>query len=306
MRTGFIGLGRMGSRMARNLLAKGFGLALYDKNPGALMSFRDVGNADSYPSPAHVAELCRTVIVMVHNQDQCDAVLSGPDGMISCLHPGSTIILMSTLPPDYVSGLAEQLESKDVMILDAPVSGGVEGAEKATLTIMVAGPSEVVRKKRSILEAMGKLVVPVGEKPGLGQVTKVLNQMMYFTGIAIASEAVVAAAKAGIEPEKFVQAAGNGSGDNWALRNRIPLAWTNDYRSGGALDIAAKDLDAALSLCGRHGIFTPVAATVRQSYLAALGLGRTDADDSEYVRLVETLSCHFLSAQSSVDVRLAP
>lgn len=294
-KVGFIGLGKMGSRMARNLLAQGNMLAVYDKLPEASAALKGHGIVESCRSPGQVATCAQLIIVMVHDQQQCDDVLFGFEGVAESCTPGATVVLMSTLSPEYVIALAADPRIDGVRIIDAPVSGGVEGAEKGTLTIMAGGASAAVREALPVLETMGSLVVHVGESPGQGQVAKVLNQMMYFAGIAIASEAVVAAAKAGINPSEFVRVAGNGSGDNWALRNRIPLAWSNDYRSGGALNIASKDLEAALGLCRRIGVYTPVAATVTQAFHAAISMARPDADDAEYVRLVETISAFSLA-----------
>lgn len=295
MPIGFIGLGRMGGRMCRNLLKAGHKLAVHDVMPAACEAFSNDEMVQICRSPGELGNLCDVIVLMVHNDRQCETVVFGQDGLTQTIRPGAVLVVMSTLPPDYVSGLHERLAAKQVVVLDAPVSGGVEGAANASLTIMAAGSSEALSRTEAFLSSMGKLVVRVGETPGQGQTTKVLNQMMYFTGIAIAAEAVVAASKAGIKPDSFIEAVSNGSGDNWALRNRIPLAWKNDYRSGGALDIALKDLDAALSLCRKLGVYAPSGSAASQAFLAATRLCREDADDSEYVRFVELLSAHAVS-----------
>jgi putative dehydrogenase len=285
----------MGGRMCRNLLKAGHKLAVHDAMPAACEAFSNDEMAQICRSPGELGDLCDVIVLMVHNDRQCEAVVFGQEGLAQTLRPGAVLVAMSTLPPDYVFGLQARLDAKQVVVLDAPVSGGIEGAENASLTIMAAGSDLAFSRAESVLSSMGKLVVRVGNTPGQGQTTKVLNQLMYFTGIAIAAEAVVAASKAGIKPDSFIEAVSNGSGDNWALRNRIPLAWKNDYRSGGALDIAPKDLGAALSMCRKLGVYTPCGAAASQAFLAATRLCREDADDSEYVRFVESLSGHELS-----------
>lgn len=293
MKVGFIGIGNMGSQMCRHLLAAGHDLTIFDVNQAAMAPFRDQG-VQLADSPAGAAIGRDATILMVRNRDQAEQVLRGDRGVLAKLDSNTTIVIMSTLSTKYVADIAAELAERSVSVLDAPVSGGVEGATAATLAIMAAGPDGAFTKVEPLLRAMGSHIIRMGDEPGQGQTTKVLNQMMYFSGLAIASEAIVAASKYGIDPEQFVKAVSQGSGDNWALRNRVPLAWQQDYRSGGRLDIASKDIAAALELGQSVGVDMHLGATAAHLYRIAEHLCGSEADDPAYVLATEILAQHRL------------
>jgi 3-hydroxyisobutyrate dehydrogenase-like beta-hydroxyacid dehydrogenase len=150
---------------------------------------------------------------------------------------------------------------------------------------------------------MGKNIFRVGLQPGQGQTLKALNQAMYFTGLAVAAESLVAGSKAGIDPDVFVEVVSQSSGDNWALRNRAPLAWRNDYRSGGSIAVANKDLNTALAISRELGVPALVMTATAQLFDIAEKTGHENADDPEVVRAIETLARHILRAANGASIQ---
>jgi 3-hydroxyisobutyrate dehydrogenase-like beta-hydroxyacid dehydrogenase len=202
--------------------------------------------------------------------------------------------VMSTLPPALVRDFGETLSALGVSVLDAPVSGGVEGARTGLLTVMAAGQADVLGRCRPVLEVLGDRIYHVGEAVGLGQTVKVLNQALYFTGLAVSAEAIVIGAKAGIDPDVLVDVIGESSGGNWALKNRAPLAWRNEYRSGGALSIALKDLRAATQLAEDVEVPALVASSTAHLFKLAESLFGAEGDDPLIVKAMEIIGRHTL------------
>jgi len=296
MRVGFIGLGRMGSHMCLNLLRRGFEVAVYDVNRASCDALARDG-AKAVSSAAAVAAQSDAAILMVLNREQAEAAVHGEAGYVSGARAGSTLVVMSSLPPDFVRAVALELEPSGVQVLDAPVSGGVEGARAASLTIMASGPDAAFEVAEPALTAMGTNIYRIGSRPGQGQTLKALNQAMYFTGLAVAAECLVAGSKAGIDPDVMVDVISRSSGDNWALRNRAPLAWRNDYKSGGSLAVANKDLNTALAIIRESGMTAPITAATSQLFDIAGKLGPHNADDPEIIRTIEKLARHTLRQQ---------
>jgi putative dehydrogenase len=286
-------LGRMGSHMCLNLLRGGFGVTVYDVNRASCDAVTCDG-ARPVASAAEVAAQSDVAILMVLNREQAEAAVHGEAGYAAGARVGSTLVVMSSLPPDFVRALAVELEPRGIQVLDAPVSGGVEGARAASLTIMASGSDAAFATAEPALAAMGKNIYRVGSRLGQGQTLKALNQAMYFTGLAVAAESLIAGSKAGIDPDIMVEVISQSSGDNWALRNRAPLAWRNDYRSGGSLAVANKDLNTALAITREYGMTALVTAATTQLFDIAGKLGPDNADDPEVVRTVEKLARHML------------
>ncbi|MEF2559288.1 NAD(P)-dependent oxidoreductase [Aurantimonas sp. C2-5-R2] len=293
MRVGFIGLGRMGSHMSRSLLRASLAVNVYDVDPAPMKELEREG-ATVALSPAEVGAGSNVTILMVHDQQQAETAVYGEAGYAAGTRAGKTLVIMSSLPPNFVAELAGDFETKGIHLLDAPVSGGVEGAQQASLTIMAAGSDTAFQAAEPILAKMGRNLYRVGLCPGQGQTLKALNQAMYFTGLAVAAEVLVTGSKAGIDPDVMVEVIARSSGDNWALRNRVPLAWRNDYRSGGSLAVAIKDLRTALDIGREFDMPLPVTTATAQIFGLAGRLGAADADDPEVVRTIEILAGHVL------------
>jgi len=287
MQIGFLGIGQMGVPMSRNV-ARRFRVIGWDVRPEAVDA-AGLATTDRPNNPAEVARRAEVTILMVRDATQADQVLNGPNGYLAGATSGHTLVVMSSLSPSFVSSAALTLAARGVDVLDAPVSGGVEGATAATLTIMAAGKPEVLARCRPVLELMGTRVVDVGQRPGLGQTVKAMNQLAYFSNMAAAAEALVVAAKAGVDPDTMIDVLATSSGDSWALRNRVPLAWRNDYVSGGALSIARKDLKSATDLAEHLGIPLLVGAATAQLVALSEAIWGRDGDDPLLVKTIERL-----------------
>jgi 3-hydroxyisobutyrate dehydrogenase-like beta-hydroxyacid dehydrogenase len=293
VRVGFIGLGQMGKPMAGNLVSSGFQVMVFDPLHPAVEELVDRG-AKEGASASDVAERSQLTVLMVRDATQAEAAVRGEDGFLAGAAEGDTLIVMSTLPPALVRDFGETLSARGVSVLDAPVSGGVEGARAGLLTVMAAGQADVLGRCRPVLEVLGDRIYHVGEAVGLGQTVKVLNQALYFTGLAVSAEAIVMGAKAGIDTDVLVDVIGESSGGNWALKNRAPLAWRNEYRSGGALSIALKDLRAATQLADDVGVPALVASSTAHLFKLAESLVGAEGDDPLIVKAMEIIGRHNL------------
>lgn len=285
-RVALVGVGQMGWQLARRLAEAGFVVTAFDPRAEVRQRLPEIGVLPA--ATAREASAASDVtLLMVLNTDQADSAIWGEDGIAQGLSANSLLIVMSSLPPSYLIALASRA-GDDFAVLDAPVSGGVEGATAGTLTIMASGDSRAFALAGTILDAVGE-VVNVGATPGLGATMKTVNQAMYFAAFASASEMVVAAVKAGLDADQVIDVIGRSSGSSWALLNRVPLAWRNDYHSGGALAIAAKDLRAALDLTKDLAIDVPVTAAA--AALVQLAMDRNDGLGDDPL-IVETVEAH--------------
>ncbi len=287
--TGVIGLGQMGGPMTEHLIEAGFQLVVYDRDPAA-MAQAEARGARAASSPRALGEAVEVAIIMVRDSVQAEAALYGEAGFLAGAVPGTVLVVMSSLTSAFVEALEARAQADGVHLLDAPVSGGVEGARAASLTLMCAGGEPAMTAARPVLEPLSGALHWVGERPGLGQTLKALNQAMYFTGLAVAAEALVVGTKAGLDPERMVAVIAASSGDNWALRNRAPLAWRNAYRSGGSLAIARKDLRAARAEAEAQQVPMLVSTATGQLFDLAAILGDAEGDDPEVVRVLERLA----------------
>jgi 2-hydroxy-3-oxopropionate reductase len=203
-RVGFIGLGIMGAPMARHLLAAGFPLTVHSRSPGPVDALVEAG-ASRASSAAELARASDVVVTMLPDTPDVEHVMLGDDGVSSGAAAGSLVIDMSTIDPGPTRAIAEQLATRDVEMLDAPVSGGERGAIEGTLSIMVGGSDAAVARAMPILRAMGKNIVHVGPS-GAGQITKACNQLVVAATIEAVAEALVLAERSGVDAAKVREA----------------------------------------------------------------------------------------------------
>jgi 3-hydroxyisobutyrate dehydrogenase len=281
MQLGFIGIGVMGRPMTLNLLKAGHDVTIYARHPDK-PEVQEVLNAGAKlaPSPRAVAIASEVVITMVPNSMQVEEVVAGPQGILEGSRKDLVIIDMSTIAPAMSRKLAENAASKGVHFLDAPVSGGSQGAINGTLTIMVGGDKEILERVRPILEAMGKKenIFYVGPT-GTGEIVKIINNMLTGTISASVAEAFVLGTKAGADVDTMAKIISVSTGGNWQLSNQFPLrAFNGSFKPGFMVDLLHKDLGLALDLAAENQ--TPVAMTAlaRQMYemVRAAGYGRDD------------------------------
>ncbi|RMD82592.1 MAG: NAD(P)-dependent oxidoreductase, partial [Chloroflexi bacterium] len=243
-RIGFIGLGIMGRGMAANILRAGFPLTVWNRTPGRTDEFVAAG-AQLATSPADLAERSDIVISCVSDTPDVEAVLFGPQGAIEGARAGMLMIDMSTISPQGAQQFAARLAERGIGFLDAPVSGGSEGAARGTLSIMVGGPADLVERAMPVLQAMGKTITHVGGH-GAGQTVKLVNQILVVGTMLAISEAFVFAQASGVDLEKALTAVSGGAAGSWMLSNRGPQVIRRDWRPGFTIDLQQKDLRLVL------------------------------------------------------------
>src|SRR5581483_6726586 len=281
-RLGFIGVGRMGDPMARNLLTAGFQLTIYDTNPAALEPLRALG-AQAAKSPAEVASAAEIVLVSLPTPDIVKKVARE---VIS----GSRIkifIDVSTTGPKVAAEVAAELGASGIVSVDAPVSGGVGGARKGTLAVMLACPRDLVERVRPVLEPIGKIFF-LGERPGSGQLMKLANNMLSAAALAVTSEVMVMGVKGGLDPKVMLEVINSGTGRNSASVDKFPksiLPRTFDF--GFAIGLLLKDIKLCTDEAAALGVPMICGNAIRELLaITALRQG-ADADFTTIVKTVE-------------------
>jgi 3-hydroxyisobutyrate dehydrogenase-like beta-hydroxyacid dehydrogenase len=282
---GFIGVGRMGGPMARRLIEAGYALTIYDTSDAVMQPLIAKG-ARRADSPAAVASAAEIVIASLPTPPIVQMVALGPKGLIE----GTKVkifIDVSTTGSVYAKKVAEGLTPKGIVQVDAPVSGGIGGAEKGTLAVMVSCPDDIYARVQPILAVIGKLF-HVGKQPGQGQTMKLLNNLLSATAMAISSEAVVMGVKAGLDPQMVVDVINAGSGRNTATMDKIPrcvIPRTFDF--GFALALLNKDVRLCLEEADAMGVPMIVGNSVRQLLAITAVTEGPQADMTDVVKSVE-------------------
>lgn len=272
-RIGFIGLGVMGKPMAMNLLKAGYPLTVWNRTRSKMEDLVKMGAAPG-ESPKDVAEKSDVVITMVTDSAAVEAVILGPSGVIEGVRPSMIVIDMSTISPSVTRRIAEKLKEKGVEMLDAPVSGGDIGAKQGTLSIMVGGSEEVFKECLPIFEVLGKRITYMGTN-GMGQMTKLCNQVICALNIQAVCEGLMLGAKAGLDLEKLLSVVTAGAAGSWMLSNLGPKIIKRDFEPGFKMVHQLKDLRLALAQASELNVPLPGTALVNQMFKAveAAGLG---------------------------------
>lgn len=284
---GFIGLGVMGRRMALNLRKAGFPLAVHDFDRAAVAELVAAGASDAGSTAA--AGAADIVITMLPDTPDVEAVVLGEGGLASAMGPGSVLIDMSSISPMATRAMAETLAAKGVAMLDAPVSGGYQGAENATLSIMIGGDAAVLERCRKVLEAMGKTISHIGG-PGAGQVCKVCNQVAVAINIQAVAEAMTLARKNGVDPSKIRSALLGGFAQSKALDLHGQRVLDGNFAAGFRVTLQRKDLKLALENGSATGTALPATALIQQLYGVLSNTGRADLDNSALALLMQEMS----------------
>ena len=287
-RVGFVGLGTMGAAMARNIAMAGFPLTVWNRTPNRATALREVG-ATAAKTPADVARGSDVVVTCVSDTPDVEAVLFGEGGVAKGARRGQLVIDCSTISPSATRDFATRLEQLGVALVDAPVSGGSEGAKNATLTIFVGGDAAAVDRAKPILGAMGKTITHVGPI-GAGQAVKAVNQVILAGAYLGVAEGIVLAMKAGLDVEQVVAALSGGAAQSWVLANRSGRMIANDYPLGFKVALHRKDLGIALELARETGSVLPVTALCEQLEAGLIGRGHADEDLSAVARSIRELS----------------
>lgn len=270
---GFIGLGIMGQGMALNILKAGFRTTVWNRTVSKMEPLAAEG-AETASNPAELAAKSDIVIICVSDTPDVEAVIKGKDGVQDGAKPGSLVIDCSTISPTVTRQLADMLAERQVAMLDAPVSGGSEGAARGTLSIMIGGKSEDVKRAMPVLQAMGEKITHVGAN-GSGQVVKLVNQILVVGHALAMSEALLFAQAGGVDLQKALDAVSAGAAGSWMLSNRGPQIIRRDWRPGFTIDLQQKDVRLVLDAADQMGVPLPGTALIHQFYrtLQTGGLG---------------------------------
>lgn len=272
-RIGFVGLGIMGRGMAANLLKAGFAVRVWNRTASRMQELVEKG-AVAGSSPADVAAHSDITITCVSDTPDVEAVILGPDGVLQGVQAGALVIDCSTISPQVTVAIAAKLAEKNVSMLDAPISGGSEGAANGTLSIMVGGDAAQFERALPCFQAMGKTITHVGEQ-GAGQTVKLVNQILVVGNCLAMCEALLFAQAGGVDLKKAYDAVSKGAAGSWMFTNRAPQIIDRDWRPGFTIDLQQKDLRLVMAAADSMGVPVTTTATVFNLYrtLQAQGLG---------------------------------
>lgn len=285
---GFIGIGLMGEGMSKNLLKKGYDVTVWNRTESKTKPIIDAG-ANLAKTPKEVAENSDVVISIVTGSDDVKEVLLGENGAIHGAKKGDIFIDMSTISPIATVEIAKELAKKGVEMLDAPVSGGVIGANNGTLSIMVGGKEQVFNECKSILETMGKTITYIGGN-GDGQVCKAVNQILVGTTMLGVAEALVFAAKAGVDVEKVHAAVSGGAAGSWQLTNNGARVLKGDMTPGFKIKDYLKDLGIIMETAAVNKMPLPSTSLVLQMFRHCQAENMMDDGTQAVVKAVEKLA----------------
>ena len=287
-RVAFLGLGTMGAAMAANLGRAGYPLTVWNRTPGRATGLVELGATEA-ATPARASAAAEVVLVCVSDSPDVEAVILGPDGAIEGLRPGSLVIDCSTISPSVSRSIAERLATAGVGFVDAPVSGGSEGAQKGTLSIFCGGSPADVERARPVLGAMGRTITHVGSV-GSGQAVKAVNQVILAGTYLGVAEGLVLAMKAGLDVPQVVDALGGGAAQSWVLANRSGRMIENEYPLGFKVALHLKDLGIALGLAEELGASLPVGELCEAIERDLVAAGHADDDMSAVARSIRSRS----------------
>lgn len=285
---GVIGLGIMGAPMAENLLEAGYDVIGYNRSTEAVDRLVAAGGTGA-ATAAEAAAGVDVLITCLPDSPVVSDVMRGEDGVIDGIDPGSIVIDMSTISPTVTEDLAAELGERDVDMLDAPISGGEEGAIEGSLSIMVGGEAEVLASVRPILDVLGETVTHCGGH-GAGQVTKACNQIVVANTMAAVSEALLFAEKAGADLEAVVEAISGGAAGCWTLDHRAPRMIRGNFEPGFFAEYQYKDLRIAMRAGQEYGAPMPTTAGTHELYKSTVESGHGRDDTSGVLQVLEAMA----------------
>ena len=279
----------MGRGMVKNLVEKNHPVTVWNRTPERTEALRKDLDIAIAPSLQSLAETADTILLCVSDTPDVEAVLFGEAGLAKALRSGTTIVDLSTISPAETKRFAHTLVEKDVTLLDAPVSGGSEGAAKGTLSIMVGGPEEAFTRIKPILEAIGTRITHMGPS-GSGQTTKLMNQILVVVNMLAVGEALLLGRAADIDLLKAVRAVEAGAGGSWMLSQRAPQAIEGYWQPGFTIDLQQKDLRLVLESARELGLPLLATSLVHQLYNKLQKDGKGGLGNHALVQALEDLS----------------
>ena len=285
---GFIGLGIMGGPMAANLVKAGFDVVGYNRSPEPVQRLVEQGGRGA-GSLAEAVRDADVVVTMVPDSPDVEAVALGEDGIYAQAKPGTLHLDMSSIRPDVAKKVGEAGKERGMRVLDAPVSGGEQGAIDATLSIMVGGDPQDFADARPVLEAVGKTIVHVGPV-GSGQTVKAANQLIVAGTIELVAEAIVFLEAYGVDTEAAVRVLAGGLAGNAILDRKAASMLRRDFTPGFRIELHHKDMGIVTAAAREAGVVIPLGAVVAQLVASLKAQGDGGLDHSALLKLVEQLS----------------
>ncbi|MGD2141977.1 MAG: NAD(P)-dependent oxidoreductase [Candidatus Bathyarchaeota archaeon] len=287
-RTGFIGLGLMGSGMSMNLIKAGFPVSVWNRTTSKMAPLVEAG-AKAVNSPKEVAETSDIIISIVTDSPDVEEVILGSEGVIHGASAGDIMIDMSTISPAVTRRIADKLRSKGVLMLDAPVSGGAIGARDGTLSIMVGGNTKTFQEVLPVFEAMGKTITHVGGN-GMGQTVKLVNQILVGTTMLGVAEALMFAKKSGVDLERCHAAVSGGAAGSWQLTNNGARLLNGDMEPGFKIKDYLKDLRLIMEAAAQVKMPLVETSVVHQMFRSIEAEGLTQKGTQAVIKAIEKLA----------------
>jgi putative dehydrogenase len=288
-RVGIIGLGDMGIGLAKNIVKSGFSLTGFDLREERLEILKDLGGKAA-SSPREVGEQADAVFIMVLNGKQVYEVVTGEDGLLQSMKPGSTIIVSATIEPKEVWAIAEPISAKGINLIDTPVSGGKSGAEAGTLTMMAAAKKDVFEANYDVLQAVGENIFHVGEEVGKGQTVKAALQAFIGASFTAIFESLVLGARAGVKGETLFEVFSASAVASPLFRNCAQLIMDRQFKNTGShIGTMYKDLGISMAMAKENGVAMFTTSAAYELFQAGISLF-PDEDNWSIVKLLEQIA----------------
>ena len=281
---GVIGLGAMGSGMARSLRRHGCHVHVFDVRAEVAQAFAEEGGV-ACASPAELAGQCDIIVSVVVNAAQTESVLFGEGGCASAMKRGSVFVMCSTADPNWSIALQARLAPLGILYLDAPISGGAAKAASGEMTMMTSGTPEAYAAVGALLDAMAGKVYRLGDAACAGSKVKIINQLLAGVHIAAAAEAMALGLREGVDPAALYEVITHSAGNSWMFENRMAHVLAADYTPLSAVDIFVKDLGLVLDMARASKFPLPLSSTAHQMFMQASTAGFAREDDSAVIKI---------------------
>ena len=276
-----IGLGSMGYGIAQSLIRSGYNVYGQDKNPiqqKKIVEEGGQGNKIPYGD-------LDAVIIVVLNEIQTKEIIFGVEGIAAKLNKNTLVMVCTTVSPNFAKEMATACENKELLYLDAPISGGSKKSSEGKLSYMISGNKNALDVAKPILDATSETIFEFGEVVGTGSAMKAVNQMLAGVHIAAMAEAITFGITQGIEPKRFLEVISKCAGTSWMLENRAPHIIENDYFPKSSINIWPKDLGIVLDVAKNSNFSAPLTAAALQQFISAAGSGLGQEDDAAVAKI---------------------
>lgn len=284
---GFIGLGQMGRWMALNLVQSGYRVIVFDIDPDAIKAVTKSGAAGA-KTPSEIASRADWVFLCLPDEMAVEAVVFGEFGLNENLHPDQIVVDLGTTAYEATMEIAKRLQQRQVTFTDAPVSGMEARAKAGSLTVMFGGPGRIFQQVKPVLNILGNNILHMGAT-GSGQLTKLINQLLFNISAAAVAEVLPMAARLGLDPQKVLSVVNTGTGRSFASEFFGPRALEGNFSEGYALNSAYKDMVSAAALCARERIPMPLVQAATLTYQMALAEGHGNEDKGAMMKVYERI-----------------